>query len=160
MWPCRGLGGLPPGYTWSAIACPYVWAAASAEGNRQLYALLNELGVPTLGAESLAAWPPESVAETLPAFPAIDRDLTVLVEEQVRWADLEAAIDTNRPASLEAIEFVTVFRGRNLPTGRKAVTLRLRFRVTDRTLRHDEIDPEIATITAALATGVGGEIRQ
>ncbi|MCP4939342.1 MAG: hypothetical protein GY921_09175, partial [Phycisphaeraceae bacterium] len=94
------------------------------------------------------------------AFPAIDRDLTVLVEEQVRWADLEAAIDTNRPASLEAIEFVTVFRGRNLPTGRKAVTLRLRFRVTDRTLRHDEIDPEIATITAALATGVGGEIRQ
>jgi phenylalanyl-tRNA synthetase beta chain len=111
-------------------------------------------------AAALATWPPESVAETLPAFPAIDRDLTVLVEEAVRWADIETAIDSNRPASLEAIEFVTVFRGRNLPTGRKAVTLRLRFRVTDRTLRHDEIDPEIATITASLGTGVGGEIRQ
>ena len=111
-------------------------------------------------AASLATWPPESVAETLPAFPAIDRDLTVLVEEAVRWADIEAAIDSNRPASLEATEFVTVFRGRNLPTGRKAVTLRLRFRGTDRTLRHEEIDPEIGTITASLGAGVGGEIRQ
>jgi phenylalanyl-tRNA synthetase beta chain len=111
-------------------------------------------------ADALASWPPESVAETLPAFPAIDRDLTVLVEEAVRWADIEAAIDSNRPASLEAIEFVTVFRGRSLPAGRKAVTLRLRFRATDRTLRHDEIDPEIATITTSLASGVGGEIRQ
>ncbi|MHC4246063.1 MAG: phenylalanine--tRNA ligase subunit beta-related protein [Planctomycetota bacterium] len=53
-----------------------------------------------------------------------------------------------------------MFRGRSLPAGRKAVTLRLRFRATDRTLRHDEIDPEIATITTSLASGVGGEIRQ
>lgn len=147
--------GRPVG--WIGVVDPKTLARVGQD--RPMVAAEIELA-PEGVASLLAHWPPESVAEALPAFPAIDRDLTVLVEEPVRWTDIETAIDSNRPALLETIEFVTVFRGRNLPAGRKAVTLRLRFRATDRTLRHDEIDPEIATVTTSLASGVGGEIRQ
>jgi phenylalanyl-tRNA synthetase beta chain len=111
-------------------------------------------------AEALSTWPPESTAAALPAFPAIDRDLTILIDEPVSWAELERAIHAGTPELLESTEFVTVFRGGKLPANRKAITLRLRFRAADRTLRHEEVDPQMTNITARLIDAVGGEIRQ
>ena len=111
-------------------------------------------------AEALSTWPPESTAAALAAFPSIDRDLTVLVDEPVNWAEIEGAIRAGTPELLESTEFVTVFRGAKLPAGRKAITLRLRFRAPDRTLRHEEVDPQMTTITAILADAVKGETRQ
>ncbi|MEE2972934.1 MAG: phenylalanine--tRNA ligase subunit beta [Planctomycetota bacterium] len=108
----------------------------------------------------LESWPPDSAAVALPAYPSIDRDLTVLVDEATPWSEIERAIQAPRTETLdllEAVEFVTVFRGGRTPAGRKALTLRLRFRATDRTLRHQEVDPGVDTVTEALE-GIGGEI--
>lgn len=133
---------------------------ASRSGHdRPLVAAEIELA-PEGVADALASWPPESTATALPAYPSIDRDLTILVDEPVNWAELERAIHAGTPELLESTEFVTVFRGAKLPAGRKAITLRLRFRDPDRTLRHDEVDPQMKTITDALIASVGGEIRQ
>jgi phenylalanyl-tRNA synthetase beta chain len=111
-------------------------------------------------AEALSTWPPENTAAALPAFPAIDRDLTILIDEPICWAEIERAIHAGTPELLESTEFVTVFRGGKLPADRKAITLRLRFRAPDRTLRHEEVDPQMTNITARLIDAVGGEIRQ
>lgn len=107
----------------------------------------------------LADWPRDTTARDLPAYPAIERDLTVLVEESVSWQDLENAARGAEPPLLEDVDFVTVFRGGRLPEGRRAVTLRLRFRAADRTLRHEEVDPGVAAVTSALES-MGGEIRR
>lgn len=107
----------------------------------------------------LEDWPRDTTARDLPAFPAIERDLTVLVAEATPWQTLESAARGAQPALLEAVDFVTVFRGGRLPAGRRAVTLRLRFRASDRTLRHEEVDPGVAAVTTALEA-IGGEIRR
>ena len=104
-------------------------------------------------------WPRDTAARDLAAFPAIERDLTVLVPESVIWRDLESAVIGAEPPLLDAVDFVTVFRGGRLPADRKAVTLRMRFRAGDRTLRHEEVDPGVAMVTAALEA-MGGEIRR
>ncbi len=104
-------------------------------------------------------WPRDTAARDLAAFPAITRDLTVLVPESVVWRDLESTAVAAEPPLLEAVEFVTVFRGGKLPADRKAVTLRMRFRAGDRTLRHEEVDPGVAAVTSALEA-LGGEIRR
>lgn len=112
--------------------------------------------------ERLAAWPPESSATDLPAFPGIERDLTVVVDESMAWADLEQTVRAATDPSntlLESVHFVTVFRGGRLDAGRKAVTLRLLFRAPDRTLRHEEVDPEVTSITTGLESA-GGDIRR
>ncbi|MBC02426.1 MAG: phenylalanine--tRNA ligase subunit beta [Phycisphaerae bacterium] len=112
--------------------------------------------------DRLDSWPPDSAAAELAAFPGIERDLTVVVDETMSWRDLESTVrDSTASASslLDAVDFVTVFRGGRLPGDRKAVTLRLRFRAPDRTLRHEEVDPEVASITAGLESR-GGEIRR
>lgn len=114
-----------------------------------------EIGLPAL----YDVFPPETEAHALPAFPAIERDLSVLVAERVAWADLHRAIDALALEALEAIEFVGIFRGGNVPAGRKSVTLRMRFRAADRTLVHDEIDPRVAAALAALERDCAAQLR-
>lgn len=113
-------------------------------------------------ANRLNSWPPEAVAAELAAFPGIERDLTVVVDEAMTWGDLASIVHQAAESDhsfLDSVEFVTVFRGGKLPRGRKAVTLRLGFRASDRTLRHEEVDPEVTSITSGLEAA-GGDIRR
>ncbi|MFK7960069.1 MAG: phenylalanine--tRNA ligase subunit beta [Phycisphaerales bacterium] len=128
-------------------------AAAAATGLEGTW-MAAELGLPKL----YAGYPPERTAESLPSFPAIERDLTLLVPDAVRWNDLEAAV--RRPAAddLDAVEFVGTYRGKGVPDGSRSLTLRLRFRRDDRTLTHDEVDPRVEAIVQSLAA-IQAEVR-
>jgi len=104
-------------------------------------------------------YPPASKAEALPAFPAIERDLSVVVAEPTPWAAIERAAAGTDPALLEGLRFVGVYRGKPLKGGEKSVTFRLRFRDPERTLRHEEVDPQVAGVVEALKREVGAELR-
>jgi phenylalanyl-tRNA synthetase beta subunit len=43
--------------------------------------------------------------------------------------------------------------------GKKSVTLRLRFRDDKRTLRHEEVDPQVATVVEKAKAELGAELR-
>lgn len=105
----------------------------------------------------LDAWPGDTTARPLPAFPAIDRDLTVTLDEATPWHAVDQAITAADAPLQVATTFVTVFRGDRIPEGKKAVTLRVTFRAEDRTLRHEEVEPGMTAIAGAL-TRLGGEI--
>ena len=130
---------------------------AGMQGHDGPIAVANLELAPEGLAERLAAWPGETTARPLPAFPSIDRDLTVVVDEGIAWATLERAVVETAPAHLVATEFVTVFRGDRIGEGRKAVTLRITFRAADRTLRHEEVAPGMDAIARALVD-LGAEI--
>lgn len=106
----------------------------------------------------VAAYPPSPRIEELPQFPAIERDLSVVVAEEVAWSAIERCAIEAKVEHLEAIRFVTTWRGKSLGE-KKSVTMRLVFRRPDRTLRHEEVEPAVERITAALRAGVGGELR-
>ncbi|MGH9859947.1 MAG: hypothetical protein ACRD5F_07995, partial [Candidatus Acidiferrales bacterium] len=107
-----------------------------------------------------AQFPPEAEAHQLPAFPPIERDISAIVDETVTWQQMETIVRTLNLPMLEAIEFVTAFRGKQVSAGKKSVTMRLRFRAPERTLQHDEIDPAVSRATTALRTQLGAEIRE
>ncbi|HMN96950.1 MAG TPA: phenylalanine--tRNA ligase subunit beta [Phycisphaerales bacterium] len=122
------------------------------------------IDVPLVAAEIelrplLERFPPSAVAAALPAFPAIERDVSVIVAETITWDQLRAEIASLRLSALEALEFVTVFRGKPIPEGRKSTTFRLRFRAADRTLRGEEVDSEVELVLARLRSAVAAEIR-
>ena len=52
----RARGALPEGYTWSSIANPLIWAAASPQGLGQLRAALDSVRVEHRAADLMAAW--------------------------------------------------------------------------------------------------------
>jgi len=101
----------------------------------------------------------ELKVKPIPRFPAIVRDLSLIVDERVRWADIVGAVNNKAPAELEQTCFVGIYRGKAIPPGKKSVTLSLRFRDADGTLTHDSVDRLEADIVAELTSSVGAELR-
>ena len=95
----------------------------------------------------------------IPRFPAIERDLSIVVREPVRWDQIVAPIQGQAPSELEEIRFVDVYRGKGIPEGKKSVTLSLRFRDQDGTLQHETVDGFEAAILKALSVAVQAELR-
>jgi len=107
----------------------------------------------------LALQSKELKARPIPRFPAIVRDLSLIVDEQVRWADITEAISRKAPAELEQTRFVGIYRGEVIPAGKKSVTLSLVFRDADGTLTHESVDRLESDIVAELTASVGAELR-
>lgn len=120
-------------------------------------------------AELLGLFPPRSLATLLPQFPGIERDLSFIVPESTAWGAIDALIAGAGVQRLDGWEFVGAYRGayrdsqnaeHNLAkSGKKAVTVRLRFRDRERTLRHEEVDPQVATLVQLAADRIGAELR-
>ena len=95
----------------------------------------------------------------LPRFPSIQRDLSLVVEETVRWVDITEAVDAKRSPELEDVRFVGIYRGKGIAAGKKSVTLSLCFRDEDGTLTHETVDRLEADIVGSLAGKTGAELR-
>lgn len=107
----------------------------------------------------VALYPPRSLAHALPAFPGIERDLSVVVDEGVAWKRVGALVEGMGVDRLEGHRFVGVYRGKQVGAGKKSVTFRLMFRDPTRTLRHEEVDPQVDMIIGALSREFGAELR-
>ena len=109
-------------------------------------------------------FPPSARVEALPAFPAIERDLSLVVGEQVAWGDIASLVDdVAARGGLEffaGCELVSVYRGKQIGDGRKSVTARVRFQHAERTLTHDEVDPQIDHLVKQASSQIGAEIRE
>jgi len=97
--------------------------------------------------------------KSIPRFPAIERDLSIVVDELTRWDKIIEAVHTKAPSELEDVRFVEIYRGKGIPAGRKSVTLSLRFRDQDGTLQHETVDAFQSAILQALTQAVGAELR-
>lgn len=80
----------------------------------------------------------------LPKYPAISRDIALLVKDGVSADQVVAVIRkvTNR-SILESVEIFDVYRGQGVPKGNTSIALTLVFRAADRTLKDDEVQAEI-----------------
>ena len=82
--------------------------------------------------------------KALPKYPAISRDLALLVKDGVSSDQVVAVIKkvTNRKL-LECVEIFDVYKGQGVPKGNTSIALTVVFRAPDRTLTDDEVQAEI-----------------
>ena len=95
----------------------------------------------------------------IPKFPAIKRDLSLIVDEIVPWVDIAGSVNAKASAQLEELRFVDLYRGKSIPAGKKSITLSLMFRDLDGTLTHETVDRLEAEIVKGLAGSVGAQLR-
>jgi phenylalanyl-tRNA synthetase beta chain len=107
----------------------------------------------------LSNFPPDVQSHALPKQPSIERDITVILDESVMWASLHEAITSLNLEHLESVSFVTTFRGNNIASGNKSLTLKLCFRDLQRTLTHEEIDGPTSKAIKMLTEQFSAEIR-
>ena len=94
-------------------------------------------------------------AESLPRFPSVVRDVSVLLDSTLPAAAVRGTIRSSAPSTLaHAIEFDR-YRGKGVPEGRVSLSLRLTFRSPERTLTDAEVDAAMEQIVAALASAHG-----
>jgi phenylalanyl-tRNA synthetase beta chain len=81
-----------------------------------------------------------SLYSPLPRFPAIVRDVSLLVGRKVSVAELLSAARVQAVEHFAGAEFVGAFEGQGIPDDKRSVTLRFEYRAADRTLRDEEVD--------------------
>lgn len=95
----------------------------------------------------------------LPRYPAIQRDLSIIVDDNIRWADIIEAVNNKATVELENVQFVGIYQGKGIPSGKKSVTFSLRYRDEDGTLTHQRVDGFESDIVESLTKSVGAALR-
>ncbi|MCX7886810.1 MAG: phenylalanine--tRNA ligase subunit beta [Verrucomicrobiae bacterium] len=101
----------------------------------------------------------EKQFKELPRFPSVVRDMALVVPEQLRHADILAAIEKCRTKHLESVELFDIFRGGPIPAGKKSMAYSLTFRA-DRTLTDAEVNAEHEQMKRQLRELLPCEIRE
>jgi phenylalanyl-tRNA synthetase beta chain len=91
-------------------------------------------------------------------FPPLRQDLAVTLPEAVTAAAVLAAVCAAAGKTLEDVQVFDVYTGAQIGEGRRSLALAMSFRVLDRTLTDEDIEPIRGKIVAAL-TELGGELR-
>ena len=99
--------------------------------------------------------PDDLRAESLPRFPSIVRDLSVLVDSTLPAAAVRGTIRSAAPSMLARVIEFDRYRGKGVPDGRVSLSLRLTFRSSERTLTDAEVDEAMVGIVDALVTTHG-----
>jgi phenylalanyl-tRNA synthetase beta chain len=86
----------------------------------------------------------------IPEFPAVERDLALLVPAGVAAAAVEQAIRESAGELLERVWPFDLYVGEGIPEGARSLAWRLRFRRADRTLTDEEVDAAVAVVLATL----------
>ena len=94
------------------------------------------------------------------SFPPLRQDIAVIVAEDVPAGRVVEVVRSSGGPELAAVDVFDVYRGPPVPEGRKSVALHLVFQSSDRTLTDAEGDAARAQIVAALASELGGELRE
>lgn len=86
----------------------------------------------------------------LPKYPSVVRDLTLLVNRDVTYAELRNAVNELRVTDCRDVKLVGTYDGANIPAGKRSITLRLEYRSDEGTLRDDEVEERHANLTDSL----------
>jgi phenylalanyl-tRNA synthetase beta chain len=98
-------------------------------------------------------------AESLPRFPSIVRDLSILVDAGLPAAAVRGTIRSSAPSELVHVIEFDRYTGKGVPADRVSLSLRLTFRSPGRTLTDAEVDAAMDRIVSALADAHGAQRR-
>jgi phenylalanyl-tRNA synthetase beta chain len=95
----------------------------------------------------------------LPRFPAVRRDLSLVVPESLAYDALETLIRGLNLPSLEAVEYITTYRGKPLEKGTKSLTTTLVFRSPTATLTSEQVEGAVQQVVRAAQEQLSATLR-
>ncbi len=97
----------------------------------------------------------------LAEYPETDYDISLLFESDARWTDIHDAVMGKKKAGslVKNVAFVDEYRGKQIPAGKKSVTLRLTIGSDEKTLTSQEIENAANQVVKKLSKVMGAELR-
>ena len=97
--------------------------------------------------------------EPLPTFPAVRRDLNLVVDENVTFADLSAMIREGAGPLLEQLAYRETYRSDDLGDNKKSILLALVLRDAEGTLTGEQADELCQRVVAVCGERLGAQLR-
>ncbi|NLN41769.1 MAG: phenylalanine--tRNA ligase subunit beta [Clostridiales bacterium] len=97
---------------------------------------------------------------SLPKYPAITRDLAIVVSKSVLASSIERLIRKTGGALLESVELFDIYEGSQIPEGHRSLAYSLSYRSADRTLKDDDVNPIHNKIVNALVDSFDAQLRE
>ena len=95
----------------------------------------------------------------LPKFPAVSRDLALLVDKSVEFAQIEAIAYQSERKLLKDVRLFDVYEGKNLPAGKKSYAVNFILQDETKTLNDRAIDAIMQKLIQNLTKQLGAELR-
>ena len=96
----------------------------------------------------------------LAEYPMTDYDISLLVDGSVQWKDVAQTVRGIKRELLHGAAFVDEYRGKQVPAGKKSLTLRLAIGSKDKTLTSAEIEEVASGVLNKIAKRFGAELRR
>ena len=96
----------------------------------------------------------------IPKYPAVERDIAILVDEKIEVLKIEKIIRSKAKKILEDVVLFDIYRNEKIGNNKKSVAYALKFRAKDRTLNDEEISEVMENIIKALEDELGAELRK
>ena len=99
-------------------------------------------------------------ARPVSRLPSIRRDIAIVVNENIAVDDILNVLREEKRPEVESIDVFDVYRGPELPNGRKSVAILVLMRDTERTLTDEDSERIVADLLAAVQARFGATLRQ
>jgi phenylalanyl-tRNA synthetase beta chain len=95
----------------------------------------------------------------LPRYPAIYRDVALIVDEQVAAETVYGAITSFKNKLITEVALFDCFSGRSIPAGKKSLAYRIKFQSASRSLTDEEVNTIHEKLVSCLFKEIGAELR-
>ncbi len=97
--------------------------------------------------------------EPLPRFPAVERDFSLLLADGTAFADVVKTIHSLNINEITSIDAADLFRGKNVPSGKYSLLVRVTFQNREATLTDPQTADFSAKIVSALEKNLAAQLR-
>ncbi|MGM0650974.1 MAG: phenylalanine--tRNA ligase subunit beta, partial [Bacteroidota bacterium] len=95
----------------------------------------------------------------LPKFPAVHRDLALLLDQSVKFEDLKQAAFQTEKTYLKHVDLFDVYEGKNIESGKKSYALSFVLQDEEKTMKDKQIDKIMSKLTKTFEQKFGAALR-
>ena len=94
--------------------------------------------------------------ERLPELPLVEKDLSILVDNDIKWSQIVELI----AKKVKELDFVEEYKGEKIPEGKKSITFKIRLENEGTTMTSEEINEKMNSILKTLDKKLGAKLRE
>ncbi|MBI4653908.1 MAG: phenylalanine--tRNA ligase subunit beta [Nitrospirae bacterium] len=126
----------------------------------QAFDITGDITVFELDLERVLSYiPADIIYKQLPKYPYVERDISIVVTEDIKVSDVNSAILSVSSDIIESVVLFDIYTGHPIPKGKKSLAFAIRYRAKNRTLTDSEVDAMHSKILNVLENSFKAELR-
>jgi len=97
--------------------------------------------------------------QPIPKYPSVARDIAFIVDEDIQAGDIKETIAETGAPLVKNVQVFDVYKGENLPEGKKSIAYSLHYQDTEKTLKDDEVEQSYQHIVSTVNAKFNAYVR-